>query len=94
MCNGEWEHHYGVHIETLDNPGWHVRINLTGTRLQNQTFKKIEYGTDSESNPIDPQWMSCFVKQMTFHGYAGSKQLEEILNHFLDWAENCSEQAL
>jgi immunity protein 53 of polymorphic toxin system len=29
-CNGDWEHHAGVTIDTLDNPGWSVRIHLTG----------------------------------------------------------------
>lgn len=23
-CNGDWEHTYGIKIETLDNPGWLV----------------------------------------------------------------------
>ena len=32
-CDGEWEHRYGVCIETLDNPGWLIRIDLTGTDL-------------------------------------------------------------
>lgn len=30
-CNGEWEHEFGITIETLDNPGWRVRIDLAGT---------------------------------------------------------------
>jgi hypothetical protein len=25
-CNGEWEHQHGVVIESLDNPGWWVKI--------------------------------------------------------------------
>lgn len=27
-CDGDWEHGYGIRIETLDNPVWAVRINL------------------------------------------------------------------
>ena len=34
QCNGDWEHLYGVTIETLDNPGWSVTIDLTGTKLE------------------------------------------------------------
>jgi len=30
-CNGDWEHLYGVRIETLDNPGWTLRVELAGT---------------------------------------------------------------
>ena len=33
-CDGEWEHRCGVRIETLDNPGWQITIDLTGTELE------------------------------------------------------------
>jgi len=33
QCDGDWEHSYGVKIETLDNPGWLVTIDLTDTTL-------------------------------------------------------------
>ncbi len=33
-CDGDWEHTYGVSIETLDNPGWRLRIDLVGTELE------------------------------------------------------------
>jgi hypothetical protein len=26
-CDGEWEHTYGVTIDTLDNPGWTIAIH-------------------------------------------------------------------
>jgi|GEM_PF-3181522 len=29
QCDGDWEHKYGVSIETLDNPGWIVKIVST-----------------------------------------------------------------
>lgn len=22
QCDGDWEHEYGIKIETVDNPGW------------------------------------------------------------------------
>jgi hypothetical protein len=30
-CDGDWEHEFGVHIESLDNPGWMIRVDLVGT---------------------------------------------------------------
>ena len=30
-CNGDWEHGSGIHIDTLDNPGWSITINLEDT---------------------------------------------------------------
>lgn len=32
-CDGDWEHCYGIKIETLDNPGWCIDIDLIGTNL-------------------------------------------------------------
>ena len=34
QCHGDWEHDYGIKIETLDNPGWRVVIDLAGTELE------------------------------------------------------------
>ena len=33
QCDGDWEHGLGIRIESLDNPGWSVRIDLKGTNL-------------------------------------------------------------
>jgi hypothetical protein len=41
QCNGEWEHEFGVKIETLDNPGWSVRIDLADTRRDGSTLPKV-----------------------------------------------------
>ena len=29
QCNGDWEHAYGVKIDTLDNPGWTLEVEDT-----------------------------------------------------------------
>lgn len=42
-CDGDWEHHYGIKIETLDNPGWYVEVDLIDTYLQNLTMEKIVF---------------------------------------------------
>ncbi|HKR96750.1 MAG TPA: Imm53 family immunity protein [Candidatus Angelobacter sp.] len=42
QCNGEWEHSYGIKIDTLDNPGWTVQIDLSETRKQDSVFKRVE----------------------------------------------------
>ena len=33
QCNGDWEHQQGVRIESLDNPGWALDIDLADTAL-------------------------------------------------------------
>jgi Immunity protein 53 len=42
QCHGNWEHHYGITIGTLDNPGWYVVINLVETPLETATFEPVE----------------------------------------------------
>jgi hypothetical protein len=32
QCNGDWDDGNGVKIDTLDNPGWMVTVDLNGTR--------------------------------------------------------------
>lgn len=34
QCDGSWEHNFGVKIETLDNPGWYLLIDLEDTSLE------------------------------------------------------------
>ena len=45
-CNGDWEHGYGVSVKTLDNPGWMVRLELTGTPLNGRPFDRIQFERD------------------------------------------------
>jgi len=33
LSDGEWEHGAGITIENIDNPGWSIRLALTGTPL-------------------------------------------------------------
>ena len=80
QCDGDWEHGYGVRIESLDNPGWLVTIDLGGTSLESKAFDPV--------NRLEPEreWMSCEVKEGRFEGAGGPFMLEEILQRFLQWA--------
>jgi Immunity protein 53 len=42
QCDGDWEHQYGVHIGTLDNPGWTLRIDLCGTDVEGRTLDRVK----------------------------------------------------
>lgn len=78
-CNGDWEHSYGVKIDTVDNPGWSVEIDLTDTYLEDVPFESIE----EERNEED--WFYCIVRDGVFHGAGGAINLEEILDSFKTW---------
>ncbi|WP_354642917.1 Imm53 family immunity protein [Kitasatospora camelliae] len=40
QCNENWEHEWGVKIDTLDNPGWSVTIDLEETDLQEREYPR------------------------------------------------------
>jgi hypothetical protein len=80
-CDGEWEHQYGITIESLDNPGWRVLIDLTGTKLERINFEKIN-NTESES-----EWIVCKVENNKFIGAGGPQKLNRIINIFIDWVK-------
>ena len=41
QCNDDWEHQYGVKIDTLDNPGWSVTVDLIDTNLDGVDFVTV-----------------------------------------------------
>lgn len=87
QCNGSWEHQAGIRIESCDNPGWWVKINLKGTALGGREFARHAEGVDNEHWQIQDDWIDCYIKDGEFIGAGSPQRLEEILNRFLDWAE-------
>lgn len=81
-CNGDWEHSFGVKIDTVDNPGWSVEINIVETNLEHENFDSIELERDEED------WYYCIVRDGVFHGAGGARNLEEILTCFRQWASS------
>ncbi|MCZ6874441.1 MAG: immunity 53 family protein [bacterium] len=90
QCDGDWEHQFGVQIETLDNPGWLVKINLSCTGLADTDFETVEYGVGKNGHPDDAQWLACKVEDNMFKGAGGPEKLDEILGVFCNWAEKNS----
>ena len=82
QCDGDWEHEYGVTIETVDKPGWSVKIGLAGTDCDGRTF---ETASQNYNHEID--WWACFTRDNVFHCAGGPRQLRAILETFRDWAE-------
>ena len=82
MCDGSWEHYYGVKIGTLDNPGWMVLIDIIDTPLEEKVFNKISRYTD------DDDWIHCQIKEGKFDGGGDPTKLIEILTVFKDWVES------
>jgi Immunity protein 53 len=88
QCDGEWEHQYGVKIETLDNPGWLVKIDLTNTKLQSRHFAPVAEQVDEAGWAQGNHWIYCFVRDSVWHGAGDETKLERILSEFLAWSSN------
>lgn len=93
-CDGEWEHAYGVTIETLDNPGWIVRVDLVGTPLEpRSTPDQIVYQegvTDADDPNTPSSWIVCRVRERQFQGAGDPSRLREILRRFRAWIDRAS----
>ncbi|MBE6060899.1 MAG: rhodanese-related sulfurtransferase [Clostridium sulfidigenes] len=79
-CDGDWEHYYGIKIDTIDNPGWKVDIDLVDTYLEDVQFNTVQIYVD------DFNWIHCSVVDGIFRGRGSTDKLEEILKIFRQWA--------
>ncbi len=82
QCDGHWEHRYGVTIQSLDNPGWLITVDLVDTPLQEIPFGDLMEEADDRQN-----WLDCRRKGNKFLGACGPLQLSRVVRIFLDWAE-------
>jgi hypothetical protein len=80
-CDGDWEHQFGVSIDTLDNPGWTASIDLQETELSGKSFDEVKDNFEHET-----EWMRCWVEDGQFHIACGPTRLREALKLFLDWS--------
>ena len=83
QCDGDWEHSYGVKIETLDNPGWRVRIDLQETKRQDAKLERVKI-----NRADNDEWVQYWVEKMQFNIACGPKNLSEAVGIFLRWFES------
>ena len=90
QCDGEWEHQLGVKIETLDNPGWMLTVDLRGTDLDGRAPGVIavtgEPPTAENGNVGGPKWSDCRVRDGKFIATGDPSQLRKLLAVFRAWA--------
>lgn len=82
QCDEDWEHEWGVTIDTLDNPGWSVRIDLKGTSLEGHDCTRHDLRRSRND------WVTVGTSDMTFHAECGPGNLSEALTLFRSWAES------
>ncbi|MFN2468449.1 MAG: immunity 53 family protein [Gaiellaceae bacterium] len=80
QCDGDWEHEFGVRIETLDNPGWTVVIDLSRTPLEHLPFDAVAHERGSND------WIHVTIEESQWRGVGGPANLSELLMLFLAFA--------
>ncbi len=83
-CEDTSVHYFGVKIETLDNPGWTVKIELLDTKgyFEGKIFEEMKIERS------DDDWLFCKVENKEFKGACGPENLEEMLSIFKVWVES------
>lgn len=77
QCNGDWEHSYGLSIESIDNPGWQVEVDLAETALADV---EIPFSRNERS---ESDWVQFEVRARKFTGSGGVGNLTDVLQKFL-----------
>jgi hypothetical protein len=72
QCNGDWEHDFGVKIETLDNPGWYVIIDLEDTDLE-------DINVSETADVADDDWYNIQTKDKKLICSSDANKLEFLL---------------
>jgi hypothetical protein len=80
QCDGDWEHQFGVEIATLDNPGWQIKVDLTGTPLESIGL------APQRVDRTDSDWYQIWADGNRFEAACGPLNLREVLAVFESFA--------
>lgn len=75
-CDGDWEHQYGVRIETLDNPGWALDVDLTGSPFETAVRPR----SIVEHSEVD--WIAVDIGGGVFRARGGPMNLVDLMEAF------------
>lgn len=81
QCDGSWEHEYGITIETLDNPGWRISMNMNDTPWENKEFAPVNLGMNLKS------FITIKKENGIIEAACGPLQLQVTLARIKDWIE-------
>ena len=77
----DWHEDFGIKIDTLDNPGWSLKIDLQLTVLQEKKFDEVKIEKSEQD------WIVARRKGDVFEVFGGPTNLDEMIGIFLSWAE-------
>lgn len=77
-CDGDWEHTFGVRIETSDNPGWIVEVDIKETEVEGKVV--FEESIDNEED-----WYYIKSNGKVFEGCGDPAKLGFLLDKFAEF---------
>lgn len=80
-CNGDWEHTSGVLIETLDNPGWSIKIDLMNTTLEGRLLTEVFV------EKAEDDWFKVSSDGDRFIGYGDGRKLSFLIQQFRSFSQ-------
>ncbi len=78
-CDGDWEHSWGVKVDTLDNPGWTISIDLNGTKAESKSLERLKIVRDERN------WIHYWIEKKVFEIRCGPLNLTEAVQIFVSW---------
>jgi len=79
QCNGTWEHSRGISIESLDNPGWMLTVDLADTTLAEKEMPPVRLRAG------DNDWMECEIADGQFRAAGDPGKLGALIRAFREF---------
>ena len=77
QCDGDWEHSFGIKIQTLDNPGWTITIDLEESSLES-----LELNLNEDNGEFD--WYFIKASDKKYEAAGDPDKLDFLIKYFLD----------
>jgi hypothetical protein len=86
QCDGEWELDGSIRIDTIENPGWSLTVDLEGTAYAGLTLDR------KEDDAGEADWIHWWSDGSQFHAYAGPAGLTRAVHEFLLFVHGAERQ--
>lgn len=86
-CDEDWEHSYGIKIDTLDNPGWILTVDLVDTELSESSLPSTRIDRS------EGDWIQSEISERRYIACGGALNLEEMVLQFLIFAGECDAES-
>lgn len=89
-CNNDWEHSFDVQIDTSDNPGWTIQIDLKETFLEGSTIEsqKGEPAQNMDEWRERGSWWNAEADGVKFKASCGPTDLSSVIGVFRQWVDD------